>query len=638
MRFFSLVIVGALILYKGPAVGANRQQIFFDSPTSRNINTNASIYTNQTFDYVIIGGGTAGMTIGARLSEDPNIRVAVIEAGEDFEDLPIFNKNYISIPGADTLGCGGKKSDFFNDAVDWGFITEPQHGAANRQVRYARGKTIGGSSTRNFMIYQRGSKGSIDSWAQLTGDSSWNFRSRFDDYQKSVSFTPPKSNLRREHPAAKWDPKSFARSNGPVKVSYPNTPQGFSKFMQLSLNERGIKTTEDFNLGNLMGVQYSSDTIDPQGGHRSTSRSFYTLARSRKNLVVFTKAFAKKILFENLRAPRANGVQFIHHSIFRSQTITLSARREVILSAGAFQSPQLLMVSGVGPKEQLSSNNITIIVESPNVGKGMEDHIFFGPSYPVIDSIDTLTKLTVEPQYLASQFYNFTIHQLGPLTNPVADMIAFERINNSRLSEIGADVLSSYPKDWPHIEYLSAPGAVGDFSNLFAENLKVGLKTRKHFATILGSLVAPRSRGTVKIISKDSSIPPKIDPGWLTDPVDQKVAVEIFKRVRDFFATSIMKTVLDGPELSPGVEIQNDHQILEWIQKNLMTVWHASCTCSMKKKSLGGVLDSKFQVYGTEGLRVVDASSFPSLPPGHPQSTVYMIAERAADLIKQSNA
>jgi len=570
----------------------------------------------------------------ARLSEDPHIRVAVVEAGIDFALSPT-NKALVDTPGADTVGCGSDQDDAINDAIDWRLMTTPQSGASHRRVRYARGKTIGGSSTRNFMIYQRGSKGSLDQWAELTGDPDWTFENRFSDYQKSVSFTAPKHDLRQELPEAEYDTRAFTQAHGPVQVSYPNMAQPFSKYMQLSLNEKGVPTAQDFNRGNLSGVQYASTTIDPKNGHRSTSRAFLTAAHSRDNLAVYTTALVKKILFDHASPPTAQGIEFVYTLTGLSET--LEARKEVIISAGVFQSPQLLMVSGIGPRDQLEANNIPIRVESPNVGQGMQDHIFFGPTYPV-HSIETLTRIAAHPTHLASQFLNFTVNQLGPFTNNVADMISFERLDSSTLEQLGAQALAAYPADWPHLEYLSAPGLVSDFSNLLTLNVKAGLATGKEFVTILAALVAPQSRGSVRIVSDDASVPPLIDPGWLTDPVDQAVAVAAFKRTREFFSALAMQPILAGQEYLPGPACQSDQEILDWIKHNLMTVWHASCTCSMRTKDQGGVLDSHFRVYGVKNLRVVDASAFPMLPPGHPQSTVYMIAERASSLIKKENS
>ncbi|PLW08728.1 hypothetical protein PCANC_26122, partial [Puccinia coronata f. sp. avenae] len=599
------------------------------------VNFLSAIPEENHFDYVIVGAGTAGMALASRLSEDPKVQVAVVEAGIDYEESPV-NKRLVDTPGADTTGCGSKDHDNATDAIDWRFHTIPQPGANNRTIRYARGKTVGGSSARNFMIYHRPSRGSLDKWAELTGDSEWTFGKRFGDYKKSVSFTPPKHDLRREAPAAQYDAQAFIGANGPVQVSYPNMAQSFSRYMQLSLNEKGLHSSQGFNGGTLDGVQYASVTIDPKDSHRSSSRAFYAAAHTRRNLVVYTNTMVRKIILDDSKPPRARGIELFHQKKDKLPD-RLIAKKEVILSAGAFQSPQLLMVSGIGPKDQLKAHKIPIRVDNPNVGRGLQDHIFFGLTYPVY-SIETRTRLAVSPNYTVAQYLNFTFYQQGPMTNNAADMISFEKFNTSQLAQLNAHSLSGYPSDWPHVEYLSAGGAVGDFSDLHQLNMMAGLSTGKEFVTILAALAAPQSRGTVKISSSDASVPPVIDPGWLTDPVDQWMAVQAFKRTREFFAAKAMKPILDGNEYLPGPSVKTDKQILEWIRNNLMTVWHAACTCAMRTKDQGGVLDSHFRVYGVRNLRVVDASAFPMLPPGHPQSTVYMIAERAASLIKKENS
>jgi choline dehydrogenase-like flavoprotein len=598
----------------------------------------APALSNNTFDYIVVGAGTAGLTLASRLSEDGKSSVLVIEAGDDI-DYNLVAKELSQTPGGDVVGCGSDDSDFEQNTVDWGFKTVAQRGANGRSVRYARGKVTGGSSTRNFMLYQRPTVGTMNKWVQLTGDTMWSFANTFADFKKSMTFTPPQHDLRQETPAAQYDPKDFGSSStAPLQVSYPHLPQNFSKFMQLSLNEVGTPTANSFNGGVLNGVQYASTTIDPDDSHRSTSHAFLDAAKGRPNFQGYYNTYAKKILFANnpQNQAQAVGVAISTAPLGIGTTDVVYARKEVILSAGAFQSPQLLMVSGIGPQSQLSQFNIAPIYINENVGKNMQDHIFFGPTYKVQPSTKTFTDLAANPLYLAQQLVNYTVAALGPLTNNVADMLAWERIPSSTLNSIGASALNAYPSDWPFLEAFSAPGAVGNFANLLALNAQMGLDGSR-FATILMALVAPQSRGSVTLASADTKDLPIIDPAWLTSPTDQAVAIYAFKRARQYFAAKAMAPILVGtPALAeslPGASVQTDAQILDWIRNNLMTVWHASCTCSMQLQQLGGVLNSKLQVYGVSGLRVVDASSFPILPPGHPQSTIYMLAERAAELI-----
>lgn len=400
-----------------------------------------------------------------------------------------------------------------------------------------------------------------------------------------------------------------------------------------------IATTDSFNNGKLLGVQYCPTTINPNGGIRSTSRDAYTVAAKRPNLKIFTGALAKRIVFNNDTTPRATGVVFSSSAVIADtlELFGVHATKEVIVSAGAFNTPQLLMVSGIGPRDQLSAHNIPVLVENKHVGQNMEDHIFVGPTFKVKPTTNTLTDLAADPAYLAAQLANFTANQLGLLTNPVADLLAWERIPPATAVRIGAGILNTYPSDWPHNEFFSGAGLVKDFSGLLQDNLQAGADGSR-FATILAAIVAPRSRGTVKITSDDTADLAEIDPRWLTDPVDQAAAVYGFKRAREFFSAKAMQPVLqDGNEFYPGSSVSTDAQILKHVQENLFTVWHASCTARMALSKDDGVLDSNMRVFGTKGLRVIDASAFPSLPPGHPQSTCYALAERGAELIKAAN-
>ncbi|CAO1630479.1 unnamed protein product [Sympodiomycopsis kandeliae] len=604
-----------------------------------------AVLGNNTYDYIVVGAGTAGMVLASRLSEDPKVTVAVIEAGDDYAatGIPLLTQDLVQVPGADVVGCGASAADqLFQAPVDWGFQTAPQSGANGRVLKNTRGKTLGGSSARNFMILQAPSAKSLDQWVQLTGDQQWSFANRRNDYKKSFAFTPPKHDIRREDPAAQYDSNDWIANNPDalLSASYPNYAQPFSKYMQLSVNEKGIKTIPSFNGGQLLGAQYCATTINPNGGVRSSSRDAWVKASKRKNIKLFTGSLVKRVILNTTASatPKATGVFFSSSNVLtnRFELFRLNARKEVILSAGAYQSPQLLMTSGIGPKDQLQAANVPVVVENSNVGQGMQDHVFAGPSFRMNEQLGgTFTDLAANPLYLTAQLANFSAAQLGPLTSNIADFLAWERIPPATANSIGASVLNTYPSDWPHIEYFSGNGFVGNFDSLLLENAARGA-TGDRFSTILVGLVAPRSRGTVTITSGETADLPTINPNWLTDPVDQQAAIFGFKRARDFFAANAMQPVLAGDkkEYYPGADVQTDDQILKWYKDNLQTIWHPSCTAKMATKDKGGVLDSHMKVYGVDGLRVVDASSFPVLPPGHPQSTIYMLAERAATLIK----
>lgn len=577
-----------------------------------------------TFDYVIIGGGTAGLTLANRLSANANLKIAVVEAGTLYQ---ITNPLLSTVPAGDVIFVGSDPSDT-NPLVDWNFVTQPQAGANGREIHYARGKCLGGSSARNFMIYQRPDKGSLQQWANQVGDSSFTFDNMLPYYKKSAQFTPPNTSKRAANASAEYNAGAFSASGGPLQVSYANYAGPFSSYIEGALNEIGIPDTTDFNSGSLMGAQYCSSTIRPDKEVRDSSQtSFLNAASGRSNLKVYTGTTAKRIIFDSNK--KATGVEV---ATLGFANYKLNARREVIVSAGAFQSPQLLMVSGVGPAAILNQFGIPVVADRPGVGQNMTDHIFFGPSYRV--NVETFTRVANDPIYLAAQAAGPYLRQEGVLTNPVCDYLGWEKAPRNLLSSSAVSALSQFPASWPELEYLSAPGYVGDFSNLLTTQPKDGYQ----YATIMAALVAPLSRGSISLSSADTNDLPLINPNWLTDATDQAVAIAGYKRVRQAFASNYMaKGLADKTEYFPGPDVQSDQDILDVIRDTLHTVWHASCTCRMgRMNDPNAVVDTKTNVIGVTGLKVVDASSFALLPPGHPQSTIYALAEKVADQILKS--
>ncbi|KAF2719296.1 GMC oxidoreductase [Polychaeton citri CBS 116435] len=584
---------------------------------------------DATYDYVIVGGGTAGLVLAERLTENPDITVAVIEAGTYYQ---ITNPILSSTPAGDSFWCGSSPADT-NPLVDWNFVTQPQAGANGRSIHYARGKCLGGSSARNFMIYQRGTVGSYQQWADAVGDQSYTFNNLLPFFKKSVQFTPPGPS-RAANASAEYNPAAFDPAGGPLQVSYANYAGPFSSYMEGSFREIGIPQAQDFNSGSLMGSQYCSSTIRPSNERRDSSQTSFltTDIRGRDNLKVYDVTRAKKINFNANK--KATGVNVVTAGI---APFTVNANKEVIISAGAFQSPQLLMVSGIGPAATLQRFNIPAISILAGVGQNMWDHVFFGPTFRV--KVQTLTRLANDLIYTGAQYIGpYLISKLGPLTNPICDYLGWEKVptalRNALTPQAKAD-LAQFSADWPELEYLSAPGYVGDFASLPTTQPKDGYQ----YATILAALVAPLSRGNVTITSTDTNDLPLINPNWITSETDQQVAIAGYKRVRQAFAASYMQPVLaDKREYFPGPAVQTDAQILNTIRDTVMTVWHASGTCKMGKSSdPQAVVDTSARVFGVSGLRVVDSSVFPILPPGHPQSTVYAVAEKIAAQILAGN-
>ncbi|OJJ48729.1 hypothetical protein ASPZODRAFT_14855 [Penicilliopsis zonata CBS 506.65] len=571
------------------------------------------------FDYVVVGGGTAGAVMATRLAQN-SFKVALVEAGGTYE-----LESVAEVPAADVIPVG---SDPKTIALhDWGFVAENQPGANGRSIHYARGKCLGGSSAMNFMIYQRPTRESMDQWASAVNDSSYTFDEVLPYYKRSVQFTTPNTDLRFKNATTEYNSDAFDSSGGPLQVSYSNYAMPFSTWMNLGMEAIGINQTEDFNSGSLMGAQYCASTINPKNELRSSSEASF-LANKPSTLTVYSNTLAKKIIFNSDK--KATGVQ-VKGDILGLVSTTLQAKKEVIVSAGAFQSPQLLMVSGVGPQDLLAQHNIQLVADRPGVGQNMWDHPFFAPSYRV--NVPTFTKIALNLLDLAAQFLKMVTQRTGPMTNPIADFLAWEKIPSNLRSNFTSQTqaqLATFPDDWPEAEYISGAGYIGDLSNLLTTQPNDGYQ----YASMLGVLITPTSRGNVTLKSADTADLPIINPNWLETTTDKEVAVAMFKRMRQAFQSKAMAPVVIGDEYFPGVQTKTDAQILTFIKNNLMTLWHAASTCKMGSADDSmAVVDSEARVYGVEGVRVVDASAFPFLPPGHPQSTVYMLAEKISEAI-----
>ncbi|KAF2084722.1 GMC oxidoreductase [Saccharata proteae CBS 121410] len=574
---------------------------------------------DETYDYVVVGGGTAGLTIAYRLAEDGSNSVAVVEAGNFYE---ITNGNLSQIPGNDIWWTGTDLNDT-NPLVDWGYHTTPQPGANGRKLHYARGKCLGGSSARNYMAYHRGTKQSYQLWADTVGDQAYAYENFVPFFEKSVNFTPPDTELRAPNATVQYNPDVFSPTGGPLHVGYPHYGQPWSSWSKLGLNEIGIPTVQDFNSGELLGVQYSTATLNPDDSTRSSSESSFlqtALKSGRTNLQVYVDAMAKRILFDDNK--RATGVEIDS----AGAKATLSASKEVVVSGGVFGSPQLLMVSGVGPEETLSKLDIPIIAALPGVGQNMWDHIFQTMNYRV--NVNTASSVAPNRGALSAQFNNGT--GTGILTNPGGDLLGWEKLPSqyrSTFSNGTEAALADFPADWPEIEYLPLAAYTGYNRNYITNQPTDGYQ----YTSMDNAIITPLSRGTVTIVSNDTRTPPLIDPNYLDHPADRDLAIAAFKRTRQFFATPSIQSIVIGDEYLPGPSVQTDEEILDFIREQLVMLYHGSCTCKMGKEGDAmAVVDSKARVFGVEGLRVVDASSMPFLVPGHPMATIYALAEKIA--------
>lgn len=336
---------------------------------------------NATFDYVIVGGGTAGLTIASRLAEGGhNLSIAVVEAGGFYE---VDNGNLSVVPGYTVYFSGSDPNDY-QPLIDWGITTQPQRGLAGRRVHYTRGKTLGGSSARNYMVYHRPTIGSMQRWADEVGDESYSFEHMLPYFKKSVHYTPPNQTL-YANTSNTEAPEAFSPQGGPLQVSFSNIVLAFGTWARKAYISLGMSQVDGLNSGHLLGSAFVTSTIDPRNAHRSSSESSFLRQslNSGSGPVIYRNSLVQKILFDSDKT--ATGVRVSTAGTFGTPpvTFTLSARKEVILSAGPFQSPQLLMVSGIGPCNELAKFGIPCLQNLQGVGQNMEDHVLFGASHRV---------------------------------------------------------------------------------------------------------------------------------------------------------------------------------------------------------------------------------------------------------------
>ncbi|KAJ4359430.1 hypothetical protein N0V95_002177 [Ascochyta clinopodiicola] len=452
------------------------------------------------------------------------------------------------------------------------------------------------------MAYHRGTAGSYQRWADLVGDQSYAFNRLLPYFQRSSTLTPPNLQKRNAPNATVvFDAAAFNnRLSGPLQVSWANWVDPTQNWLARALQAIGQTVSPSgLSSGKVDGGAWVPTTIDPRDATRSTSKSSYLEAIMQNNkaqITVHLRSQATKIIFN--KSKKASGVE-----------ITSNGR------------DYLLQVSGIGPKEMLLSQSINVISDLAGVGQNLQDQIFFNVLRG-ISAPNTGTYLaTPNQQALAVQQY--LINATGPYSS-AGGYLSFEKLptkSRKLLSPRTLGLLASYPSDWPEIEYI-ASGFPGAFLNLTT----VG--------AISGTLLKPSSRGNVTIRSSSITDSPVINLNWLSDPADGEVLVAAFKRVREAWNSSAISSIVTGPEITPGEAVSTDAEILDFIRNSAQPIWHASSTCSMGKAGQkSAVVDSKARVFGVKGLRVVDASVIPFSLPGHPQSSVYMLAEKIAEEI-----
>ncbi|GAA5938083.1 hypothetical protein JCM1841_003805 [Sporobolomyces salmonicolor] len=592
----------------------------------------------QEYSHVVVGGGTSGLAVAARLSEEPSFSVLVLEAGT-YQPLT---------PGIMVPGLAGTT---FESDVDWGFFTQPQENAQGRRVYWPRGKVLGGSSALNFMAWTRGFKLDYDSWSNL-GNTGWNWDSLLPYFMKSEKFVAPTGNNQNVTPV--YD-ASVHGTSGPVEVSFSSyISDQFTGFYD-GLRTLNVSVAGDLNDGIMHGVSWSQSTISSGGldnQHRVTSQTAYIdpIIGSRSNLVVMTGVQATQVLWSSNKTgsglATANGVEFTLSNVTTPLTFTATATQEVILSAGSIQSPQLLELSGIGDASFLQSMGISSVVDLPGVGENLQDHPAIVVVEKLKDGYNSLDAVSANPVLAAAALAEWALGK-GILTQELSTLAY---INSqtllSRADQAKALSLMNSLKTSRNIprsqlnQQIAQAQAGSPMVEFLAINVYFGNSTGEPNTAYMSLAACNQksfSRGSVHIASKDPKAYPNIDPQYLQAQVDKFYLSKSAQFLRELAQTPALSKYIDS-EAEPGPSVQTEADFENWVESVVRTEYHPVGTCAMNPRSDNGVVDTNLLVYGTSNLRVVDLSIMPLAVSTHPQSTAYAIAEKAADIMKQSAA
>jgi choline dehydrogenase len=525
------------------------------------------------YDYVIVGAGSAGCVLAARLTENPSTQVLLLEAG------PPDDADEIHIPAALNL--------LFKSTYDWDYTTVPQQRAAGRSIYWPRGRTLGGSSSINAMIYIRGSRYDYDTWRDEYGCEGWGYTDLLPYFLRAESNSRGAS--------------AYHGADGPLSVQDPKYKSAMTAAFVDAARQWGMEANDDFNGPRQDGAGFYQ--VTQRNGRRwSAADAYLHPAAGRPNLTVQTDALVTGVAIE---AGRAVGVRYL----LRGVEETARAEAEVILAAGAIGSPQLLMLSGIGPADHLAEHGIGVVADSPGVGANLSDH-------PIVTAMWHTPKATglwekAGPKNLA----RWRMMHSGPLTTNVAEAGGFSRTDPSLPA--------------PDLQWHALPTPYQNFG-LTDPSIRA--------LSLLITLVAVGSRGRITLRSADPRHKPAIDPAYLSDSADIEPLVRGIRLARELAAAGPLAKICKG-ELAPGPDAVTDSELTEFVRRDITTIYHPVGTCAMGGDSrlaaskLTSVVDTGLRVRGVDGLRVVDASVMPAVPRGNTNAPTIAIAERAADLI-----
>ena len=544
-----------------------------------------------SFDYVIVGAGTAGCLLAKRLSADPTKRVLLLEAGG------MDNYHWIHIP-VGYLYCIG------NPRTDWLYQTEASAGLNGRTLLYPRGKTLGGCSSINGMIYMRGQSRDYDQWAALTGDDQWTWANSLPDFKVHESHYRLDAGSSGSEAAM----AEFHGAGGEWRVEKQRLRWDVLDAFALAAQQAGIPSTDDFNRGDNNGVGYF-DVNQKNGWRWNAPKAFLRPATMRRpNFTLWTQAQVSRLLFERGAdgALRCSGAEVVRGRLGAAQRVSVSASTEVILCAGAIGSPQILQLSGVGPAALLRQHGIPVVHDLPGVGANLQDHLQIRAVYKVQGG-RTLNTLANSWLGKAAIGLEYAWSRSGPMSMSPSQLGAFTR--------------SDPAQPHPNLEYHVQPLSLDAFGQ--------PLHTFPAFTASVCNL-NPSSRGTVRIRSPRFEDAPAIAPDYLSTPEDRRVAADSLRVTRNIVAQPALAK-FQPEEFRPGVQFQSDEELAKLAGDIASTIFHPVGTTKMgKADDPTAVVDSRLRVRGIQGLRVVDAGVMPTITSGNTNAPTLMIAEKAA--------